>query len=95
MRKIALILPTLIMSTAMASEVTTDDLSSPTVELVKTIHDFCLEQNLGQDELNADKNTLQCVNSDLEISTYTTFKTYTELTSFISQKKESTDENIY
>lgn len=87
MRKIALMLPILAMSSTMANEVVVDDLSTPTIELVTTNHEFCLEKNLGQDEVNTDKNTLQCVNSDLEISTYKTFKTYTELTSFISQEK--------
>ncbi len=71
----------------MSNEVITDELSAPSLELVTTILEFCIEQTSGHDEVNKDSETLQCVNSDLEISTYKTFKTYSELTSFISQEK--------
>jgi len=87
MKKIALISSLIIVNRALANQLDIEELSSPTLELVTTIHDFCLEQHIGQDEKNIESIALDCVNTDLEISTYKTFKTYKELNSFISRGK--------
>lgn len=84
MRKITFILSMLATSCAMASPSNASEISTPTVELVKVIYNFCLEQLSEQSEPDIEKYILGCVNSDLEISSYQTFDTYTELTSFIS-----------
>jgi len=87
MKKIALISSLIAVGNTLANQFDVEELSPPTQELVTTIHDFCLEQHIGQDEKNIEIMALDCVNTDLAISTYKTFKTYKELTSFISQEK--------
>lgn len=88
MKKIAFILSILASSIVLANQVETDELSTPTVELAKTIHEFCLVQYSEQDERDVESYILDCVNLDLEISSYKTFDTYTELTAFISKEDE-------
>ncbi len=87
MRKIALMFSVLAATNALANQLEIEELSTPTIALVTTIHDYCLEQQSDQEDANIASIILECVNTDLEISTYKTFKTYSELTSFISQGK--------
>ncbi len=83
MRKVAFLLTLLTTSNLIA-----DETSTPTVELVTTIHEYCLEQQTVKTESNIENIILECVNNDLAISAYKTFNTYVELTSFIYQEKE-------
>ena len=87
MIRTVLLLYSLASSFVLANGVDTNELYTPTIELVTTIHEFCLEQHTAQNEADFESTTLKCVNADLEISTYKTFKTYAELNSFISQEK--------
>jgi hypothetical protein len=87
MRPIALVLLSLTCSISFANQIEDSDYTTPSVELVTTIYEFCLEQHSTSGESDIESRTLHCVNSDLEISSYKTFKTHTELTSFISQEK--------
>lgn len=50
MKKIALISSLIAAGSALANQFDVEELSPPTQELVTTIHDFCLEQHIGQDE---------------------------------------------
>lgn len=82
-----LVLSMLVTGGVFASQINIDELSSPSLELVTTIHEYCLEQYSTEYDTHNNSATLQCVNNDLEISTYKTFKTYAELSSFVSQEK--------
>lgn len=86
MRTLTLILCCLVASYSFANQIDESELSTPTVELVSTIHEFCLEQQANDENASTDKLILSCVNTDLEIATYKTFKSYNEITSFISQE---------
>jgi hypothetical protein len=88
MKKIALALFIFGSSNTFANEVVLDDLSSPTIELISSIHEFCVDQHTDQDEGNNIENfILNCINADLKISMYKTFNSYSEITSFITQDK--------
>lgn len=87
MRTLTLTLCCLAASYSLASQIDESELSAPTIELVSTIREFCLEQQSTDENANTDNQILSCVNTDLEIATYKTFISYTELTSFISQEK--------
>lgn len=86
MRTLTLTLCCLVTSYSFANQIDESELSAPTVELVSTIHEFCLEQQTNDENANIDNQVLNCVNADLEIATYKTFKSYNELISFISQE---------
>lgn len=88
MKKIALALFILGSSNSFANEAVLDDLSPPTIELISSIHEFCVDQHTDQDETNNIENfLLNCINEDLKISMYKTFNSYSEITSFITQDK--------
>ncbi len=84
MRKIAFMLALLVSNNTAANM---DELSTPTIDLVKTILEFCLEQHSASDEAINENIVLDCVYTDLAISTYKTFKTYSKMTAFVTQVK--------
>lgn len=74
-------------ATVLASENNEMNLSQPEIELVTVIHDFCLEQHLIENQGDIDNIILNCVNTDLEIASYQTFKSYADLSAFIVKEK--------
>lgn len=78
MRIVALLLFSLTSTALPASQAYENDLSIPSVGLVTTIHDFCLEQHTTQNEPDNETYLLGCVNEDLEISSYKSFSTFAE-----------------
>ena len=84
MRIVTLLLLSLTCKVVLAEQAYENDFTNPSVELVTTIHEFCLEQHSVQNEPDIEKYILDCVNTDLEISSYKTFNTYAELTAFIT-----------
>jgi|GEM_PF-1940391 len=84
-----LLIATTFSGLAMANDVTaSDELDKPGVELVVTIHNFCLEQYSEQDDPDMENYILGCVNTDLETSAYRPFKSYSELQTFITPERE-------
>ncbi|GLX81132.1 hypothetical protein [Thalassotalea eurytherma] len=89
MRIKALVLSIWVSSGVFATQIEVDRLSSPTIERVTAVHEYCLEQHGYQNDANTKNMITQCVNVDLSVSAYRTFKTRAGLTSFISHNAES------
>ena len=87
MFRLIILLSALFTATVLASENNEMNLSQPEIELVTVIHDFCLEQHLTGNQGDIDNIILSCVNTDLEIASYQTFKSYADLAAFIVKEK--------